>query len=182
MRKMTENHWFYGKTDRAGRLSTVRLTGRIALLSAVFLALSFSAACAPSTAGGGLNEGETLPPQSGNSEELIVSAAGREFVLRLEANGAVRALAELLPLTLEMSAMPHEKYCYLSQELPVSTESPGTIAAGDVMLWGNSCLVIFYESFQTSYSYTRIGRIVDTDGLADALGQGGVTVTLRKAG
>ena len=94
----------------------------------------------------------------------------------------VRALAELLPLTLEMSAMPHEKYCYLSQELPVSTESPGTIAAGDVMLWGNSCLVIFYESFQTSYSYTRIGRIVDTDGLADALGQGGVTVTLRKAG
>lgn len=37
------------------------------------------------------------------------------------------------------------------------------------MLWGNNCLVLFYEDFTTSYSYTRIGKIVDVDGLISAL-------------
>jgi hypothetical protein len=27
------------------------------------------------------------------------------------------------------------------------------------MLYGNNCLVVFYKSFDTSYSYTKIGHI-----------------------
>ena len=33
------------------------------------------------------------------------------------------------------------------------------------MLFGNNCLVIFYESFDTSYSYTKIGHIDNLDDL-----------------
>lgn len=49
------------------------------------------------------------------------------------------------------------------------------------MLYGSSCLVLFYDSFSTSYSYTPIGHIDDADGLAEALGKGGVTVSFQVA-
>ncbi len=47
------------------------------------------------------------------------------------------------------------------------------------MLYGSGCLVFFYKNFQTSYQYTRIGRITDTEGFASALGKGNVQVIIR---
>ena len=48
---------------------------------------------------------------------------------------------------------------YLDESLPTNTYSPKYIEAGDVMLFGDNCLVIFYKSFDTSYSYSKIGHI-----------------------
>ncbi len=44
------------------------------------------------------------------------------------------------------------------------------------MLFDNSCLVVFYKSFDTSYTYTKIGHI---DNLPD-LGSDSVSVKLSK--
>ena len=44
------------------------------------------------------------------------------------------------------------------------------------MLYGKSTLVLFYESFLTSYSYTRIGKIADVKELKEAVGNREVTV------
>lgn len=48
----------------------------------------------------------------------------------------------------------------------------------DLMLYGSDCLVLFYGA-AGGYSYTRIGRLVSTGGLADALGSGDATVTFE---
>ena len=70
----------------------------------------------------------------------------------------------------------NEKYVYLDNKLPTSPYNPKRINAGDVMLYGNNCLVIFYKSFDTSYSYTKIGHI---DNLPD-LGSGTISVKINK--
>lgn len=94
---------------------------------------------------------------------------------------AAEEFYSMLPLTMDMSAMPHEKYFYLNRNLTSESRKVENIEEGDVMLWGNNCFVLFYESFSSSYSYTKLGKIENTQGFADALGQAGVTVTVRRA-
>ena len=74
----------------------------------------------------------------------------------------------------------NKKYFYLDESLPVKPYSPNTIGKGDIMLFGSSYLVIFYENFNTSYSYTRIGKINNANNLDIILGSDDVTVTFSK--
>jgi hypothetical protein len=50
------------------------------------------------------------------------------------------------------------------------------------LLYGNDTLVVFYETFDSGYSYTRIGRIADSAGLVQALGPGDSRVTFTLPG
>ena len=40
------------------------------------------------------------------------------------------------------------------------------------MLKGNDTLLVFYKTFPSSYSYTRIGSVTQVDGFVQALGTG----------
>lgn len=66
----------------------------------------------------------------------------------------------------------NEKYYYLTTDSNV----PDMIHTGDILLFGSSCIVLFYEDFSTSYSYTPIAHIEDINGLKSALGSGNVTI------
>ncbi|MDB6151988.1 MAG: hypothetical protein JWL90_441, partial [Chthoniobacteraceae bacterium] len=68
------------------------------------------------------------------------------------------------------------KVISLPAKLPTNDANPGDIHAGDLMIWRSRSLVLFYKSFPTSYSYTKIGRINDATGLSAAVGAGNVTV------
>ena len=93
--------------------------------------------------------------------------------MTLEDNPTARAFVQLLPATLEMAELNgNEKHASLPRSLPTNAVRPGTIRTGDVMLYGNEMLVVFYETFRSSYSYTRIGRVTESAGLAQALGPG----------
>ena len=95
------------------------------------------------------------------------------FAVILEDNPTAGAFAQLLPATFDMTELNgNEKYVRLPRSLPNKPVPPGTIRTGDILLYGNNTVVLFYESFQTSYSYTRIARVVEGDGLAKALGPG----------
>ena len=111
---------------------------------------------------------------------MQIAVGDKQFPVNLESSDTVTALTEMLPMTLDMSELNgNEKYYYLDTSLPSSPEKVGHISEGDIMLYGDNCLVVFYESFDTSYSYTKIGHISDTSWLADALGKDGVTVTFE---
>ncbi|MBR4015313.1 MAG: hypothetical protein IKI88_03805 [Anaerotignum sp.] len=98
------------------------------------------------------------------------------FSVTLEANETTEALLELLPLTCSMSELNgNEKFAYLPQSLPKKEYSPGEIHAGDILLYGDDCLVLFYQSFPTSYRYTYIGHIDNIEGLAQLDGAGDIT-------
>lgn len=126
--------------------------------------------------------GDTGSDDTSESEQIMnaitITVNGQSFSATLADTEAARAFAERLPLTLEMDDLHgNEKYHYLDESLPTNASNPGTIHAGDLMLFGSDCLVLFYETFQTSYSYTRIASIGDPASLASAVGRGSVTVT-----
>lgn len=105
----------------------------------------------------------------------------RRFAITLADSAAARAFAALLPLALDMSELNgNEKYVSLPKALPTNASRPGTIRNGDLMLYGSDTLVVFYLTFNSSDSYTRLGRVDDPAGLAQALGQGGVRVVFSK--
>jgi hypothetical protein len=48
------------------------------------------------------------------------------------------------------------------------------------MLYGSQTLVVFYLTFDSAYSYTRLGRVDDPAGLPRVLGAGAVRVVFSK--
>ena len=108
---------------------------------------------------------------------INIIVGSKTFTATLADSETSEAFAALLPLTVTMNELNgNEKYHYLSSSLPTAAYQPGTINAGDLMLYGNNCVVLFYETFNSSYSYTRIGAIDNPSGLAAALGSGDVSV------
>jgi hypothetical protein len=108
---------------------------------------------------------------------MNISINGQQFATELANNDTATAFAALAPMKIKMDDLHgNEKYHYLATHLPSRPEKPGQIHAGDLMLFGDSCVVLFYRDFSTSYSYTRIGRLKNAGGLARTLGTGAVTV------
>ena len=101
-----------------------------------------------------------------NSMKVIINE--KEYTINLENNETAKEFIKLLPNQFSMNELNgNEKYVYLDKELPTNSSNPKRINKGDVMLYGNNCLVIFYKSFDTNYSYTKIGHIDNLDDLGN---------------
>ena len=99
----------------------------------------------------------------------------------LENTDSARAFYQMLPLSLTMNELNgNEKYRYLESMLPSNPIKVETIEAGDIMLYGDNCLVLFYEDFKTSYSYTRIGKIENVEELQEVIGTGSIEIEIIK--
>ncbi len=107
--------------------------------------------------------------------KLKITVGSETFAATFQDNVTVNAFKKLLPMTITMSELNNN----LQSSLPTNASNPGTIQNGDLMLYGSQTLVLFYKSFSTSYSYTRLGKVDDTISLASALGFGNATVTFE---
>lgn len=121
----------------------------------------------------GCNINDKKYNETNNSNEVIrtvkVTINDKEYTINLENNETAREFLNHLPLELNMSELNgNEKYVYIDFTLPTNATNPKQISAGDVMLYGNNCLVIFYETFNTQYSYTKIGHIDNLSSLGNS--------------
>lgn len=114
------------------------------------------------------------------SNQLKVRIGSKTFTATLLNNATVTAFKAKLPMTVSMSELNgNEKLYRFPENLPTNASNPRNINLGDLMIYGSNTLVLFYQSFPTSYSYTKLGRINDAAGLAAAVGSGSVTVTFE---
>ena len=124
------------------------------------------------------NVAGTEPAPAPERNQLQIAVNGQSFHGELYDNETAKAFTAMLPMTLNMQELNgNEKYHYFDSPLPTNPSRPSGIHTGDLMLYGNNCLVLFYEDFTTSYSYTPIGRLDNPTGLERALGSDGAQIT-----
>jgi hypothetical protein len=123
---------------------------------------------------------ETVAKQN-KDNQMNIQIGKETFNIILENNKTVKSLCKKLPMTLKMADLNNnEKYSYLDFTLPTDAKNVKNIKKGDVMLFGSSCLVIFYKSFSTSYSYTKIGHIENPGKIEKVLGNSTIEVIFKK--
>jgi hypothetical protein len=116
------------------------------------------------------------------STRIHITIGEKEFAATLADNPTAEAFRRLLPLSITMSELNgNEKLFKLPANLPTQESVPSSIQTGDLMLYGARTVVLFYKSFPTIYSYTRIGRIDDPAGLAVAVGSDSVALKFDAA-
>lgn len=114
------------------------------------------------------------------SSKIKIKVNSQTFTATFLVNNSTRAFIKMLPMTINMRELNgDEKYHDLPEVLPTNASNPRTTQTGDLMLFGSRTLVLFYKTFSTSYSYTRLGRIDDVSGLAEAVGSKNVMVTFE---
>ena len=110
---------------------------------------------------------------SANPEEtrMWMTIGEQRFAVTLADTKAAKAFAARLPLALDMAELNgNEKHADMAQPLPAKASRPGTIHAGDLMLYGTETVVLFYRTFPSAYSYTRLGAVDDPGSLAKVVG------------
>ena len=119
--------------------------------------------------------------EEGDHMKLNMLVNDQTYTVVLEDNRAARELVHMLPLTIEMNELNgNEKYYYFDTSFSKDEEKVTTIQNGDFMLYGDDCLVLFYDSFSTPYRYTRIGHVENAENLANILVNHSVIITLEQ--
>ena len=112
---------------------------------------------------------------------IKITVNGKTFDATLDDNESARTFIEKLPLEVTMTELNgNEKYYKFNENFPSNDERVGKISVGDLMLYSSSYVVLFYKDFSTSYSYTRLGKILNVAELERVLGNGNVTVKFER--
>ena len=122
------------------------------------------------------NEIEQKEINRNNKIKVIIGT--KVFVATLFENETAKEFKKILPITLNMRDLnKNEKYFHFPKSFPMDKFSPKMINSGDLMLWNDNSLVLFYETFSTNYQYTKVGKIDNPNMLAQTLGSDHIKIT-----
>lgn len=146
-----------------------------------FIAVLFAFSFCPASCSKDDDKTTTQDNEVGNNNpsttKMKITIGTAVFTGTLYDNPSSAAFKAMFPLTLDMTELNgNEKYYDFPGPLPTNASVGGGIKVGDLTLYGNNTLVLFYKSFNTSYNYTKLGYIDNPAGLAAALGNGNVVV------
>ena len=114
------------------------------------------------------------------NREMKIKIGSQVFMAVLYDNPTAEKFKALLPLSLKMKELNNnEKYANIPGDLKTNPINPGKIETGDIMIYDKNTLVLFYKSFRTGYSYTKIGQIKDPNGLAAELGNSDIVISFE---
>ena len=155
------------------------------LLATLFFTLIFFTGCAN---GNEVNKTAENPVVKNSAQEketittkIKITVNGETFDATLDNNPSVDAFIKKLPLEVTMTELNgNEKYYKFNENFPSADERVGKISTGDFMLYDSSYIVLFYKDFSTGYSYTRLGKVLNIEKLAEKLGGGNVKVKFEK--
>ena len=115
-----------------------------------------------------------------NMQNIIITIKNKKYEVILYDNSTTKELIKKFPITITMSDLNgNEKYYNFSKSFTTSSENVANINKGDIMLFGDNCLVIFYKSFSTRYKYTKLGYIKNTEDLENSFGKGDISITFE---
>lgn len=115
-----------------------------------------------------------------NMQNIIITIKNKKYEAILYDNSTTKELIKKFPITITMSDLNgNEKYYNFSKSFSTSSENVANINKGDIMLFGDNCLVIFYKSFSTHYKYTKLGYIKNTEDLENSFGKGDINITFE---
>lgn len=113
-----------------------------------------------------------------NMQNIIIMIENKKYEAILYDNSTTKELIKKFPITITMSDLNgNEKYYNFSKSFSTSSENVASINKGDIMLFGDNCLVIFYKSFSTRYRYIKLGYIKNLEDLENSLGKGDIEIT-----
>lgn len=97
---------------------------------------------------------------------VVININNKSYKVNLEENSTVDEFIKMLPKEFNMKELNgNEKYVNIDKNLPTETYYPKHIEAGDIMLFGDNCVVVFYKSFDTTFGYTKIGHVDNIEDL-----------------
>ncbi|MBO6108583.1 MAG: Ig-like domain-containing protein, partial [Eubacterium sp.] len=126
----------------------------------------------------------TAPATGVMSAMLLVNGTtSKQFPMIILDNESGRMLYNSLPKVIYFTDQNQNTKTATETELIYAMDEfkPTNLAAGDLMLYGNSRYELTYEDHTSGYAYTRLARVTNVTGLKDALGTGPVSVTIIKS-
>lgn len=110
-------------------------------------------------------------------DTMNINVNGQVASIQLEDNATTKALVTEAPFTIQMDDLHrNEKYHYFDKSFPTQSQAIKSIEAGDVLLYQNNCLVIFYQAAEPIVPYTRIGKISRFQEIQASFGNQSVSV------